>query len=96
MNECPQRVAYYPGSADKFNKFKKAFSGVEELGCQPTQNDNYRTHPWMLKTGLTPEEVSKFILVTMLDLAGATAVSHITCCHPVFLSVNANHELQAQ
>ena len=22
-----------------------------------TQNDNYRTHPWMLKTGLTPEEV---------------------------------------
>ena len=57
LNECPQRVAYYPGSADKFNKVKKAFSGVEELGCQPTQTDSYRTHPWMLKTGLTPEEV---------------------------------------
>lgn len=46
------------------------FGGVEELGCQPTQNDNHKTHPWMLKTGLTPEEVS---------LAGSLAGCSYVC-----------------
>lgn len=52
-----QRVAYYPGSSDRFEKFKKAFPGVEELGAQPMQTNGFKTQPWLLKTGLTPDEV---------------------------------------
>lgn len=52
-----QRVAYYPGSSDRFEKFKKAFPGVEELGAQPMQTNGFKTQPWLLKTGLTPDQV---------------------------------------
>ena len=52
-----QRVAYYPGSQDRFERFKKGFSGVEELGAQPMQTNGFKTQPWLLKTGLTPDQV---------------------------------------
>ena len=70
MNKELQRVAYYPGSQDRFDKFKKAFSGTEELGAQPMQTNGFKTQPWLLKTGLTPDQVSlvvsicRFLLVS--------------------------------
>jgi len=57
LDEEQQRVAFYPGSDDKFQRFKKAFQGVEEHGAQPMQTDGFKTAPWLLKTGLTPQEV---------------------------------------
>ena len=57
LDEETQRVAYYPGSEDKFQRFKKAFSGVEEHGSQPMQTNGFKTMPWLLKTGLTPDQV---------------------------------------
>lgn len=53
-----QRVAYYPGSEDRFEKFKQAFPGVEELGAQPMQTNGFKTQPWLLKTGLTPDQAN--------------------------------------
>ena len=50
-------MAFYPGSDTKFQRFKKAFQGVEEHGAQPMQIDGFKTAPWLLKTGLTPQEV---------------------------------------
>ena len=52
-------MAYYPNSDSKFQRFKKAFQGVEEHGAQPMQTDGFKTAPWLLKTGLTPQEVGK-------------------------------------
>ena len=57
LDEEQQRVAFYPGSDTKFQRFKKAFQGVEEHGAQPMQTDGFKTAPWLLKTGLTPQEV---------------------------------------
>ena len=57
LDEEQQRVAYYPNSDSKFQRFKKAFQGVEERGAQPMQTDGFKTAPWLLKTGLTPQEV---------------------------------------
>jgi len=50
-------VAYYPNSDTKFQRFKKAFQGVEEHGAQPMQTNGFKTAPWLLKTGLTPQQV---------------------------------------
>lgn len=58
LDEETQRVAYYPGSEDKFQRFKKAFSGVEEHGSQPMQTNGFKTMPWLLKTGLTPDQAN--------------------------------------
>ncbi|DBB03304.1 hypothetical protein WJX82_011741 [Trebouxia sp. C0006] len=56
LDEEQQRVAYYPNSDSKFQRFKKAFQGVEERGAQPMQTNGFKTAPWLLKTGLTPQE----------------------------------------
>lgn len=58
LDQEQQRVAYYPGSQDKFKRFKDAFQGVEEHGSQAMQTNGFKTMPWLLKTGLTPEQVS--------------------------------------
>ena len=57
LDDEQQRVAYYPNSDTKFQRFKKAFQGVEEHGAQPMQTNGFKTAPWLLKTGLTPQEV---------------------------------------
>ena len=77
LDEEQQRVAFYPGSDTKFQRFKKAFQGVEEHGAQPMQTDGFKTAPWLLKTGLTPQEVSHRKI-------GMHALAQDGCCsqHP--------------
>lgn len=57
LDEEQQRVAFYPNSDSKFQRFKNAFQGVEEHGAQPMQTQGFKTAPWLLKTGLAPQEV---------------------------------------
>ena len=57
LDKESQRVAFYPSSDAKFQRFQKAFQNVEEHGAQPMQSNGFKTSPWLLKTGLTPDQV---------------------------------------
>ena len=56
-----QRVAFYPGSDSKFQRFKQTFQGVEEHGAAPMHTNGFKTSPWLLKTGLSPDQVREKI-----------------------------------
>lgn len=51
LAETPRRVAWYPGSNDRFDAFRNRFPNAEELGVDSGPG----TQPWLLATGLTPE-----------------------------------------
>lgn len=64
LSKQPVRVPYYPGSAKKYEGFKKKFNDAEELGRQTAlsegdeeeeEDDSAITTMWLLKAGLTPE-----------------------------------------
>lgn len=69
----PNRVAYYPGSGHKAGAFKHRFPDAEEIGAVGTtvgvdgellaapagaRHADVRLLPWLLKTGLTPDQAA--------------------------------------
>ena len=62
LDEEQQRVPYYPGSQEKLDRFRQAFPEgvvVEEHGSEAMQTDGYKTQPWLLATGLTPDQAGR-------------------------------------
>jgi len=54
----PRRVAWYTGSAERADSFRRSMPGVEELGAAEAGADTRaRAYlPWLFKAGLTPEQ----------------------------------------
>lgn len=59
LQAAPQRSAYYPGTENKWNRFKKRYPDAEELGTRELSTSTDIQHfPWLLKCGLSSEESS--------------------------------------
>jgi len=54
----PRRVAWYTGSAERADSFRRSMPGVEELGAAEAGADTRaRAYlPWLFKAGLTPDQ----------------------------------------
>jgi hypothetical protein len=72
LAQSPNRIAFYPGSGHKAAAFKERFPDAEEIGggtiigvdgalvaaAKDSGHVDVRKLPWMLKTGLKPEEAA--------------------------------------
>lgn len=62
LARLPKRVAWYPGSHQKHAAFKAKFAGVEELGADSSPAAKPTGYlPWLFKSGLSPDEVSRLL-----------------------------------